>query len=58
MYLSGIATTGRYEDSAHTHGTPPKPHGFFEAVFDACAANGALLLTYRGREGMNLVMKA
>ena len=36
----------------------PGEHGFFEAVFDACAANGALLLTYRGREGMNLVMKA
>jgi hypothetical protein len=32
-------------------------HGFFEAVFDACAADGALLLTYRGREGMNLVGK-
>ena len=35
----------------------PGEHGFFEAVFDACAANGALLLTYRGREGMNLVTK-
>lgn len=35
----------------------PGEHGFFEAVFDACAANGALLLTYRGREGMNLVAK-
>ncbi|MDG2220367.1 MAG: hypothetical protein P8L85_03250 [Rubripirellula sp.] len=36
----------------------PGEHGFFEAVFDACAANGALLLTYRGRDGMNLVTKA
>ncbi|MAI69683.1 MAG: hypothetical protein CMM01_02055 [Rhodopirellula sp.] len=36
----------------------PGEHGFFEAVFDACAANGALLLTYRGREGMNLLTKA
>ena len=35
----------------------PGEHGFFEAVFDACAADGALLLTYRGREGMNLVGK-
>jgi hypothetical protein len=35
----------------------PGEHVFFEAVFDACAANGALLLTYRGREGMNLVTK-
>ena len=35
----------------------PGERGFFEAVFDACAADGALLLTYCGREGMNLVCK-
>ena len=35
----------------------PGEHGFFEGVFDACASDGALLLTYRGREGMNLVCK-
>ena len=35
----------------------PGEHVFFEAVFDACAADGAMLLTYRGREGMNLVRK-
>lgn len=35
----------------------PCEHGFFEAVVDACAADGALLLTYRGREGMNLLRK-
>lgn len=35
----------------------PGEHTFFEAVFDACAADGSLLLTYRGREGMNLVRK-
>lgn len=35
----------------------PGEHIFFEAVFDACADHGALLLTYRGREGMNLVRK-
>lgn len=35
----------------------PGEHMFFEAVFDGCAADGALLLTYRGREGMNLVRK-
>jgi hypothetical protein len=35
----------------------PGEHGFFEAVFDACAADGALLLTYRGREGMKLIGK-
>ncbi len=35
----------------------PGEHMFFEAVFQACAADGALLLTYRGREGMNLVRK-
>ena len=36
----------------------PGEHGFFEAVFEACAAKGSLLLTYRGREGMNLVTNA
>ncbi|MGB0599852.1 MAG: hypothetical protein ACPGLY_24470 [Rubripirellula sp.] len=36
----------------------PGEHGFFEAVFEACSAKGALLLTYRGREGMNLVANA
>ena len=35
----------------------PGEHGFFEAIFDACAADGALLLTYRGREGMHLLGK-
>ena len=35
----------------------PGEHPFFEAVLDACAADGAMLLTYRGREGMNLVRK-
>lgn len=35
----------------------PGEHMFFEAVFEACAADGSLLLTYRGREGMNLVRK-
>ena len=35
----------------------PGEHTFFEAIFQACAADGALLLTYRGREGMNLVRK-
>jgi hypothetical protein len=35
----------------------PGEHAFFEQVFDTCAADGALLLTYRGREGMNLVRK-
>ncbi|MFP6673596.1 MAG: hypothetical protein VB878_00830 [Pirellulaceae bacterium] len=35
----------------------PGEHTFFEAIFDARAANGALLLTYRGRDGMNLVRK-
>lgn len=36
----------------------PGEHGFFEAIFEVCAADGALLLTYRGREGMELVRKA
>lgn len=35
----------------------PGEHTFFENVVDACGADGALLLTYRGREGMNLVRK-
>ena len=35
----------------------PGEHTFFEAVFDACAADGALLLTYHGRDGMHLVRK-
>lgn len=36
----------------------PGEHGFFETVFDARAAVGAMLLTYRGRDGMHLVRKA
>ena len=35
----------------------PGEYSFFEAVFDASAAKGTLLLTYRGREGMHLVRK-
>ena len=35
----------------------PGEHTFFEAVFQSGAPDGALLLTYRGREGMNLVRK-
>lgn len=35
----------------------PGEHGFFESIIDSCAADGALLLTYRGREGMDLVRK-
>lgn len=35
----------------------PGEHTFFETIVDSYAANGALLLTYRGREGMNLVRK-
>ena len=35
----------------------PGEHIFFESVIDACGADGALLLTYRGREGMDLVRK-
>ncbi|MDA8744890.1 hypothetical protein N9N28_09690 [Rubripirellula amarantea] len=35
----------------------PGEHHFFEAVFDDHASEGSLLLTYRGREGMNLVRK-
>lgn len=36
----------------------PGEHVFFEAIFEASAADGALLLTYRGREGMDLVRKS
>lgn len=35
----------------------PGEHDFFETVLDVCGASGALLLTYRGREGMHLVRK-
>lgn len=35
----------------------PGEHEFFESIIDACASDGALLLTYRGREGMNLVRR-
>ena len=35
----------------------PGENGFFEAVFDSSAASGALLLTYRGREGVDLKRK-
>ncbi len=35
----------------------PGEYSFFEAIVDACAADGAMLLTYRGREGMHLVRK-
>ncbi|TWT78890.1 hypothetical protein CA13_02870 [Planctomycetes bacterium CA13] len=35
----------------------PNQHSFFEAFFKNGAADGSLLLTYRGREGMNLVRK-
>ncbi|EMI41933.1 hypothetical protein [Rhodopirellula sp. SWK7] len=35
----------------------PGEHGFFEHIFDARASTGALLMTYRGREGINLVRK-
>ena len=35
----------------------PGEHVFFEAVFETCAADGSLLLTYQGREGMRLVRK-
>ncbi len=32
----------------------PGEEGFFEHIFTACAADGALLLSYHGREGMRL----
>ncbi|HBE67274.1 MAG TPA: hypothetical protein DDW52_03905 [Planctomycetaceae bacterium] len=35
----------------------PGEHQFFEAVFQAAAADNALLLTYRGRDGMHLLRK-
>lgn len=35
----------------------PGEVGFFEQVVDAHACDGALLLTYHGREGMRLVRK-
>ncbi len=35
----------------------PGEQGFFESVFENAASDGALLLTYRGREGMHLVRK-
>lgn len=35
----------------------PGEHHFFEAVFEAGAAAGALLLSYRGRDGMHLIRK-
>ena len=35
----------------------PGEEPFFEAVFDACACDGAMLLTYQGREGMSLLRK-
>ncbi len=35
----------------------PGEYHFFEAIFESAAADGACLLTYRGRDGMNLVRK-
>ncbi len=35
----------------------PGERHFFEAIFQQCAADGACLLTYEGREGLNLVRK-
>ncbi len=35
----------------------PGEHQFFEAVFEAGAADNSLLLTYRGRDGMHLLRK-
>ena len=35
----------------------PGEHGFFEAVFDECAADRSCLLSYRGRDGMHLLRK-
>lgn len=35
----------------------PGEQAFFEAIFSHCAADGSLLLTYLGREGMNLLRK-
>ena len=36
----------------------PGESSFFESVIDAGAADGALLLTYRGRDGVQLVRKS
>ena len=36
----------------------PGEQHFFEAVFQAGAADGSLLLTYRGRDGMHLLRKS
>lgn len=35
----------------------PGEHGFFETIVDTCGCTGAMLLTYRGREGMFLSRK-
>lgn len=35
----------------------PSEYDFFESMFDMFAASNALLLTYRGREGMHLLRK-
>ncbi len=35
----------------------PGENEFYEAIVDLCAADGALLLTYCGREGMKLIRK-
>jgi hypothetical protein len=35
----------------------PGTEHFFEAVFESCAADNALLLSYRGRNGMHLIRK-
>ncbi|GAB5404697.1 MAG: hypothetical protein Aurels2KO_29280 [Aureliella sp.] len=35
----------------------PGEHQFFEAVFEAGASDNALLLSYRGRDGMHLLRK-
>jgi hypothetical protein len=36
----------------------PGEEHFFEAVFQAGAADNSLLLTYRGRDGMHLIRKS
>lgn len=35
----------------------PDEHSFLAEMFQACAADGALLLTYRGRDGMELLRR-
>lgn len=35
----------------------PGEYHFFESLFQQCAADGACLLTYQGREGLNLIRK-